>query len=58
MKSKLGAAIERTGLILMFYAFGCWAPIWLRDTPWVIVALLLGSVLSIVGGFMALKNNA
>ena len=58
MKNKLGAAIERTGLILTFYAFGCWAPVWLRDTPWVLVALFVGCVLSIVGGFVATKHTA
>ena len=58
MKNKLGGAVEKTGLIITFYAFGCWAPVWLRDTPWVLVALFAGGVLSIVGSFMATKRNA
>ena len=58
MKHKVGTVIERLGLMLTFYAWGCWAPSWFRDTSWVIAGLTLGCVLVVVGGVMTVKPAA
>ena len=44
--------MERLGLILTFYAFGCFAPDSIRNIPWLVIGLLiLGCLLTIIGGF-------